>query len=393
MAHQAGVRTVSVGGRAQIGPMQAVSGSRGAASYSADQLDNDIKQVNETLSDEGAFAHLPDRSDTGMWINYAGFTVRDQVRDGDDVPLQFKFEAADCRVLYTLRNVYNMTQLWHDVASAIWDDTSLCVEDSTGYPSIRNNASIKSTPTPLDQSQPIVFDNNPDLEQSDNRTFEIHDEFGALDDARDQLSYNECRPSAVEDPYARSLGSDKCLYMDINCTPNLVTTRLVAIPVMRRVCETDCPGLSQCRTVAPVPDKKSNVNANVVQGGAGGGFTAPATFGYCMLETWQPLEAFQLRKTAWCKSGPSSGTPYNGRYRPKVSGACQAPPYVTYRVTRAECAGERRVFGQTTAVWTPTLKDGARILGVCRVYTCSWAAFDAVPNVRGKPKSETFFWV
>lgn len=51
----------------------------------------------------------------------------------DAVPLQFKYEAADCRLYYTLDNIYNMTRQWRDVAAAIWDDPSMCVEGSTGF--------------------------------------------------------------------------------------------------------------------------------------------------------------------------------------------------------------------------------------------------------------------
>jgi hypothetical protein len=55
MHHEAGVRTVVVGGWPNVGPMQAVAGTRGALAYSTDQLDNDMyvaTTFNSSVTDE-----------------------------------------------------------------------------------------------------------------------------------------------------------------------------------------------------------------------------------------------------------------------------------------------------------------------------------------------------
>jgi hypothetical protein len=132
---QVGARTVVVGGRPSTGPMQAVGGNRGAASYSAERLDIDIKaigDVNTTAKD--LLPQLNERGtrDSGVYTIYMGINLRDQVRPNDTTPLQFKYEAADCRIFYTFANIYNMTRLWRDVISAAYDP-SLCIEDSTGH--------------------------------------------------------------------------------------------------------------------------------------------------------------------------------------------------------------------------------------------------------------------
>ncbi|KAK9785210.1 putative Tail specific protease domain-containing protein [Seiridium cardinale] len=150
MTHQAGARTVVVGGRPQTGPMQAVSGSRGARAYDAFLLDQDFQDA--ITYDEAKEAQLPSREDTGMFITQAGFNLRDQVRSADNPagpPLQFEYLAADCRLYYTLDNVLNMTNLWHDVANAIWNDNSRCVPDSTGYTATSaDGPAIVSKPPP-----------------------------------------------------------------------------------------------------------------------------------------------------------------------------------------------------------------------------------------------------
>lgn len=127
MHHQAGVRTVVTGGRPELGPMQAVGGTRGAQAYTSVDLDDDI-DVAEVLNTTVANV-LPDRS-VGNYINFAEFNIKDAVRQGETFPLQFAFEAATCRIFYTQHTVYNYLNLWNYVVDAIWRNPSLCVDGS-----------------------------------------------------------------------------------------------------------------------------------------------------------------------------------------------------------------------------------------------------------------------
>jgi hypothetical protein len=175
MTYEAGVKTIVVGGQPKPGPMQAVSGTRGAAAYSADALDYDFDEGLRYLPVDKpeVISQLPNRTDRGMWINYAGLTIRNQVHGTELTPLQFQYQAADCRIYYTLGTIYNMTQLWDHAARAAWDDPSLCVQDSTGYPTARNETAAKlppsAAPVPL-----AVYDFSPPS-SADNTTFEIFD--------------------------------------------------------------------------------------------------------------------------------------------------------------------------------------------------------------------------
>ncbi|KAI1878447.1 uncharacterized protein JN550_000629 [Neoarthrinium moseri] len=143
-----GVRTIVMGGRPDTGPMQAASGTRGARAYTASSLDNDLAWAGHVdTTANRTFPAIPINGqyrDSGMWAKYVGINLRDQIRedemeDDDAVPLQFKYEAADCRLYYTMHNIYNMTRQWRDVAAAAWDDTSLCVKGSTGYSTTGQN--------------------------------------------------------------------------------------------------------------------------------------------------------------------------------------------------------------------------------------------------------------
>lgn len=170
MMAQAGVRSVVAGGRPETGPMQAVAGSRGARAYSSGILDWAMKFVQETLApDTTQLPNIPenfDTRDTGMWVHHAGFNLRDEIlkpdfdRDPNDqhLPRQFQYEAAHCRVFYTVKNIYNMTRLWSDVAKAAWTNPGLCVQGSTGYADLPNQPAVSLPPPrlPIHNSASVV---------------------------------------------------------------------------------------------------------------------------------------------------------------------------------------------------------------------------------------------
>jgi hypothetical protein len=210
MTHQAGVRTIVIGGRPVTGPMQAVAGTRGARSYSADAIDEDISNVNYVVNNEAVFNSLPNRSDTGMFVTYAGFNIADQMRRNDSVPLQFKYEAADCRLYYTLANVYNMTQLWRDVSNAAWKDASLCVENSTGYPTARSGDAYNSTKSPPDrtaQTPSLAYD----LATGKRASIEVNSTRGLFDFNVVPQAITPCNPAG------QCLGNTHCIQASVNC--------------------------------------------------------------------------------------------------------------------------------------------------------------------------------
>ncbi|KAF2122944.1 hypothetical protein BDV96DRAFT_639498 [Lophiotrema nucula] len=222
MTHQAGVRTIAAGGRPVKGPMQAASGSRGAHVYSADALDDDFDSVNYFVDNQTAYSLLPNRTDTGIWVTYAGFTIRDQVRQNDDVPLQFKYEAADCRIYYTLANVYNFTRLWHDVATAAWFDSSLCVEDSTGYPTARNTSNTKPPPASTAQTPNLNFD----LEQVNLVDFSVNST-GGLSDLPIKRKPGEIVPCPSSHQCG---GSSLCKVIGVHCSFTGYTSVYACVP-------------------------------------------------------------------------------------------------------------------------------------------------------------------
>ncbi|KAK4182918.1 hypothetical protein QBC35DRAFT_456800 [Podospora australis] len=156
MMTEAGVRTVVMGGKPENGPMQAVAGSRGARAYSADILDYIMQFAGTLVKDNSSLPNIPidqETRDTGMWVQYAGINLRDQVTKqefeagGQILPLQFEYRAAHCRLFYTTRNIYNMTRLWSDVSAAAFGKDSLCVQGSTGFADEPGHPASNTAPT------------------------------------------------------------------------------------------------------------------------------------------------------------------------------------------------------------------------------------------------------
>ncbi|MCJ1381039.1 hypothetical protein MMC17_004148 [Xylographa soralifera] len=148
MHHQAGVRTVVAGGLPQSGSMQTPAGTRGAQVYSTYDLDTDIA-VAESYLNTSIAGVLPSRS-LDFYITQANFNLRDQIRQGEYFPLQFAYQAADCRIFYTPQTFYSSQDLWQYAVDAVYSNPSLCVQGSTSLvgpddPTVTNNVNTKET--------------------------------------------------------------------------------------------------------------------------------------------------------------------------------------------------------------------------------------------------------
>ena len=147
----AGVQVVVAGGRPSIGPMQAPSGTRGAIVYTTQGLDADIDLTQTILTQRNSpnANFLPNRTEAlDVYVLYASINLRDQVRKGETTPLQFAYEAANCRIFYTPQTVFNYTALWQYAADAIWSKPNLCVEGSTGLATTGVNETDFVGPSP-----------------------------------------------------------------------------------------------------------------------------------------------------------------------------------------------------------------------------------------------------
>jgi hypothetical protein len=160
MRYDAGAKTVVVGGRPGPGPMQATGGTRGARSYSISKLDSDMENARSFAKYLNSTAPIfPDRTND-IFIFSASINLRDSLRKGLEMPLQFVYDAADCRLYFTHDTLFNQTALWLHAAEAIETPGSSCVTGST----------VNTPPIPvlhLTHEEPQVDSTEPSLVLND----------------------------------------------------------------------------------------------------------------------------------------------------------------------------------------------------------------------------------
>lgn len=123
-----GVKTVAVGGIPKEGPMQGAAGTRGGLVY---DLENMVKDINTASGRNPKEAKKLPNFSFPYIMGGGGVNLFDQLHEGDDTPLQFKYMPSSCRIWYTPEMIVDYTHLWKAAASAIWDeDSDLCIKDS-----------------------------------------------------------------------------------------------------------------------------------------------------------------------------------------------------------------------------------------------------------------------
>ncbi|KAJ5772405.1 Interphotoreceptor retinol-binding [Penicillium odoratum] len=139
-----GVRTIAFGGRPKNEPMQGVGGVKGGQSLGIDYINGYIQQAN-TLIRNSANTSSPlltqaewkkfNESSPSLEESFAwsgNLNLRNEYDPVDDqTPLQFVYEAAECRLFYTLENYLQQETVWQAAAKAMFGSFG-CVNGSTG---------------------------------------------------------------------------------------------------------------------------------------------------------------------------------------------------------------------------------------------------------------------
>ncbi|KAF2755789.1 hypothetical protein EJ05DRAFT_442160, partial [Pseudovirgaria hyperparasitica] len=142
MRQVAGVKYVSLGGRAFDGPSQAVGGVKGTNNLPWPIIQQEVALVYNYSTPSEA-----QKYDTTSLIEYndnlpflrAGpispnTNFRDGIRVGDETgtPLQFVYEESDCRIFYTPEMTVDVTNIWKAVYDSAWGGQSHCVAGQLG---------------------------------------------------------------------------------------------------------------------------------------------------------------------------------------------------------------------------------------------------------------------
>ncbi|KAJ4248422.1 hypothetical protein NW762_012759 [Fusarium torreyae] len=145
MTNVGGVRSLAFGGRPRKEPMQIMGGIRGAQSASFTTLiDEMIDTANSTLQDlneddllEGFMETVQKSWPIGvanlhLQISDGNVNLRNAYQEGNsDLPLQFEYQAADCRLYFTAENILSPATSWAAAKEAVWGSAG-CVQGSTG---------------------------------------------------------------------------------------------------------------------------------------------------------------------------------------------------------------------------------------------------------------------
>ncbi|KAI9710262.1 MAG: hypothetical protein M1820_002756 [Bogoriella megaspora] len=261
MMREEGVRTVTVGGRPEHGPMQAASGSRGAVSYSDDELYYDIGVA--SASSNAAAASLPlVPPDTGIQGVFTGFTLRDQIQRNHTIPNQVLYMPADCRIFWTLANFYNYTRLWQDAYEAVFTEPSSCVPGS-------RDVTAPSTTTeaaePADNKDAFnIAHGLSAVEIPTNETFEDM-EFLGVWDGRPSLYLKSCDYTDPDNECNQSgLECRKVSFLCPPCEEGSTCLSSGTLGVCSQACSTDqrgsCGGLARCQVTKHMQSKGQSVS-------------------------------------------------------------------------------------------------------------------------------------
>lgn len=140
MRQQGGVKTIALGGRPNTNIIQAVGGVKGTNDYPYDYIFSEIQET-YSISNASLAAYWPDT----VLSNYTQLPLyrstdsvvnaRDGIRRGDtsELPLQFLYEPADCRIFYTPEMVIDETAVWKTVADTVWGSGDACVAGSNDF--------------------------------------------------------------------------------------------------------------------------------------------------------------------------------------------------------------------------------------------------------------------
>lgn len=180
LKYQAKVKSIAMGGRPQNGAMQAIGGVKGSQVYQYRLLAHDVifaylnadnlgytnvtnaietsKSLGPMANDSdyiifrGAHAGVGSESLSDFQINYQNNVAEN---DTSYTPLQFVYEAADCRLWFQNNHIYNIQNLWYTVAGQAFglnntEVFSLCVQGSTNAPtSLSGNATLFNGGNPV----------------------------------------------------------------------------------------------------------------------------------------------------------------------------------------------------------------------------------------------------
>lgn len=175
---QGKVEVVAMGGMPSLAPMQAIGGTKGNFVFSTMQLNGLAAGFYQSaIQSLGKVAEELDQTALGSLVKAQLPIIRswdgekalsnvnpyDNLRKGDvtETPLEFIYEAADCRLFYEPKMLFDATATWKAVHDAKWlTNYASCVPGSTGHPSSLSGGALINPIVGEGLVHPPVTDSN-----------------------------------------------------------------------------------------------------------------------------------------------------------------------------------------------------------------------------------------
>ncbi|KAF2811787.1 uncharacterized protein BDZ99DRAFT_497434 [Mytilinidion resinicola] len=163
MSSQGHVESIAIGGLPVAAPMQAVSGTKGSRVlefYTINDFALKFMEIVTSLHEETAaklnatvIGTLAYPSQLAQRLAYrsgkpvGSINAEDTLLKNDttETPSEFHYEAADCKIFYTAKQILDVTEVWKTVADTKWGNKK-CVANSTGDPTSESVVYNSTTP-------------------------------------------------------------------------------------------------------------------------------------------------------------------------------------------------------------------------------------------------------
>ncbi|TFA97809.1 hypothetical protein CCMA1212_010453 [Trichoderma ghanense] len=147
---QAGIKSVAMGGRPIVGPIQGVGGIKGAQSLRWQEIHSYMaRYLHHANNDRQAavfsqYSTLPLNRSSAAMINVRDAITWDHVNDG--LPAQYVVHHADCRLYWTAPMIMDVTAVWKAAADVAFNNAACVVGDlsptSPSSPELTRNAFV-----------------------------------------------------------------------------------------------------------------------------------------------------------------------------------------------------------------------------------------------------------
>ncbi|KAI2632867.1 hypothetical protein GGS21DRAFT_145621 [Xylaria nigripes] len=161
LVHDAGVKTIALGGRpSKEGLIQGVGGVKGSQSYSYTAVYANVLEARAFTNDSAILKTLSAYNTYALNRNQvSSLNVKDEILRShleDGVPAQFVAEYSDCRLWWTEAMVRDVSAVWEAAATAAFKGGRCAYGGIAGYepPTYPSDAKVTSArPSPFDKSR------------------------------------------------------------------------------------------------------------------------------------------------------------------------------------------------------------------------------------------------